>query len=216
VALLLTLVSAHVGSPALAASPSDLVAPSAPEDLVRAWVDAVNRADPDAAIALYADDAVIEALGQQFRGKVAIARRQRTIIAPVLRPRIEIERLAVEGETVTARLLGENALTRFDGRGPVHATTTFYLRDGMIQREVGPVLDPADAAWYADAMPRFRATGALPQLLPSGGGLIGIVGLASVLAALLGVSLIGAGFVLLRRRSRPSPTAPNDRVERGR
>lgn len=213
VALLLTLVSAQVGSSVLAAPPSDIIAPSDPEEVVQAWVAAVNEADAEAAIALYADDAVIEALGQQFRGKAAIARRQRTIIAPILRPRVEIEHLAVEGVVVTARLVGENALTRFDGRGPVHATTTFYLREGMIEREVGPVLDPTDAAWYADAMPRFRATGALPQLLPSAGGLGGIVGLPSVLAALLGASLLGAGFVLLRRRSRPSPTAPADRAE---
>jgi ketosteroid isomerase-like protein len=215
VALLLTLITALVGAPALAATPSDVAAASAPEDVVRAWVAAVNRAEPDAAVALYADDAVIEALGQQIRGKAAIARRQRTIIAPVLRPTVEIERLDVTGEAVTARLVGENAITRFDGRGPVHATTSFYVRGGLIQREVGPVLDPPDAAWYADAMPRFRATGALPQLLPSAGELADVNGTVSLVSALLGASLLGAGVVLLRRRARPSPAEPGDATARG-
>jgi ketosteroid isomerase-like protein len=210
------LMLALVGAPGLAAPPSDVVPAAAPEDVVRAWVAAVNRADPDAAIALYADDAAIEALGQEIRGKAAIAGRQRTIIAPVLRPHVEIERLAVDGEAVTVRFLGENAITRFDGRGPVHATTTFYLRDGLIQREVGPVLDSADAAWYADAMHRFRATGALPQRLPSAGRLADINGPVSVAAAFLGVSLLGVGIVHLRRRSRPSPADPGDGTARGR
>ena len=204
---MLSLATALAGPPALAAPPSNVRAASAPEDVVRAWVAAVNQADPEAAIALYADDAVIEAPGQQIRGKPAIARRQRTIIAPVLRPRVEIERLTAEGDAVTARLVGENAITRFDGRGPVHATTTFYVRDGLIQREVGPLLDPSDAAWYADAMPRFRATGALPQLLPGTGAVGQISGTTTALAALVGVTLLVVGVVLVRRRSRPAPTA---------
>lgn len=183
----------------LAASGTDAPRVASPEDVVRAWVAAVNRADAEAAIALYADDAVIEALGQQFRGKPAIARRLRTIIAPVLRPRIEIERLAVDGEAVSASLVGENALTRFDGRGPLHIATTFFVRDGRIQREVGPILSPADAAWYADAMPRFRATGALPQLLPNAGDLGHVSGMTAVLATLLGAALLTSGIVLIRR-----------------
>jgi ketosteroid isomerase-like protein len=215
VALTLTLAAVPVNSPALAAQPSDASKASNPEDVVRAWVAAVNRADPDAAIALYADDAVIEALGQQIRGKAAIARRQRTIIASVLRPKLEIEQLAVEDKAVTARFVGENALTRFDGRGPVHATTTFYVRDGLIQREVGPVLDPSDAAWYADAFPRFRATGALPQLLPSTGELGWTTGSASMLAALFGATLLVAGLLLLRRRSRRAPAGRGDATARG-
>lgn len=212
VALLLTLVLADVGSPALAGPSPDGLTASTPEDVVRDWVAAVNRADAEAAIALYADDAVIEALGQQFRGKAAIARRQRTIIAPVLRPRVEIEHLAVKGEAVTAGFVGENAITRFDGRGPLHQTTTFYVRDGLIQREVGPVLDPADAAWYAEAMPRFRATGALPQLLPNTGQASPTTGVAGAVAGLVGATLLVAGGVLLRRRPRPvvvgRPVAP--------
>jgi ketosteroid isomerase-like protein len=122
VALLLAPVA--LAAPSVA-PPTDVVHAATPEDIVRSWVAAVNQGDADTAIGLYADDAVIEALGQQIRGKAAIARRQRTVIAPVLRPRIEIEQLAVEGEAVTARFAGENAITRFDGRGPVHATTTF-------------------------------------------------------------------------------------------
>jgi ketosteroid isomerase-like protein len=204
-ALALALALTFPVAPGVLAAPSvapstDVVHAATPEDIVRAWVAAVNQGDADAAIALYADDAVIEALGQQIRGKAAIARRQRTIIAPVLRPRIEIERLAVDGEAVTARLVGENAITRFDGRGPVHATTTFYLRDGLIQREVGPVLDPADAAWYADAFPRFRATGALPPMLPNTGQAIPTMGATGAVAGVIGVALLVAGVVLVRRR----------------
>lgn len=136
-ALIAALVSALAGVPG--PSPA-LAAPASPEAVVRAWVAAVNRADAEAAIAQYADDAVIEALGQQFRSKGVIAQRQRTIVAAVLRPSVRIERLTAEGEAVTVQLVGENAITRFDGRGPVRATTTFYVRDGLIQREVGPVL----------------------------------------------------------------------------
>jgi len=195
--LALVFTTAFVASPALAAPSTDVVRAASPEDVVRAWVAAVNRADADEALALYADDAVIEALGQQFRGKPAIAGRQRTIIAPVLRPRIAIEGLTVNGDAVVAKLVGENAITRFDGRGPLHITTTFYVRDGLIQREVGPILDPVDAAWYADAMPRFRATGALPQVLPRAGDLGRTSGPAT--AAFLGAAMLVGGIVVIRR-----------------
>lgn len=226
--LVLALASALAGPSALAAPPSappsappfaplsSPVAVPAPEEVVRAWVAAVNRADAEAAIALYADDAVIEALGQQFRGKPAIARRQRTIIAPVLRPRVEIEQLTVQGEAVTVRLVGENAITRFDGRRPLRQTTTFYVRDGLIQREVGPVLDPADAAWYAEAMPRFRATGALPPLLPNTGQADPPLGTAGALTGIVGATLLVAGAVLVRRRPRYAPARRQHTASRAR
>ena len=197
--LMLVLATASVASPALAAPSTDVVRAASPEDVVRAWVAAVNRADADGAIALYADDAVVEALGQRYQGKAAIAGRQRSIIAPVLRPSIEIEQMTIDGDAVITKLVGQNAITRFDGRGPLHITTTFYVRDGLIQREVGPILDPVDAAWYADAMPRFRATGALPQALPRAGDLGQTSGPATVVAAFLGAAMLVGGIVIIRR-----------------
>ncbi|MCC6176432.1 MAG: nuclear transport factor 2 family protein [Chloroflexi bacterium] len=225
VASVLALVAALTTTPALAAPSTPAVWAATPEDVVRAWVATINRGDTEAAIALYADDALIEAPGQRVLGKPAIARRQRTIVAPVVRPRVDVERLTVEGETVVVRLAGENALTRFDGRGPVHATTTFLVQNGVIQHEAGPVLDPADAAWYADAMPRFRVTGTLPTLLPGTGILDPVSRLVAVLSALAGASLLAAGLLLLaagllllaagllllvRRRAQPVPVRSTD------
>lgn len=60
----------------------DLVPEPRPRDVVRAWVDAFNRADPEALAALYAEDAVNhqvmwepiagrEAIGAMFRREMA-------------------------------------------------------------------------------------------------------------------------------------------------
>lgn len=62
-----------------------------------------------------------------------------------------------------------------------------------------PVLDPPDAAWYADALPRFRATGALPTLLPRAGEAGAALGPTAGLAALLGAVLLASGLLLLHR-----------------
>lgn len=184
----------------LTVAPAASATSDSPETVVRAWIEAVNRGDTEAAISLYADEAVIVALGQEIRGKAAIAQRQRTIIGPVLRPAVSLESIATAGDTVTVRLLGENAITRFDGHGPVRAVTSFVVRDGMIQRETGPVLAPADAAWYADASRRFRATGALPGTLPRAGAPAEATERVEMLAAaVLGMSVLGLGFALRRR-----------------
>lgn len=176
-----------------------------PEAVARAWVAALNRGDTEAAIGLYAEDAVILALGKEISGRPAIAQRQRTTIGPTLKPHLEIESLRADGDTVTLDLLGENAITRFDGHAPVHNTMTFTVRDGKIQREVGPVLDSAAAAWYKDAAPRFQQSQGTPTTLPRTGEPLDS---ALVLGAVgLGLALLLTGIALRSRWShlhRPS------------
>ena len=143
------------------------------EAVARAWVDALNAADTEGAIALYADDASVVALGREFAGKAAIAQRQRSTIGPVLFPSLEIEALQASGDTVQLRLRGENAITRMDGHEPVVNTVTMTVANGRIVREEGPVLSATDMTWYRDAAQRFQAAQA--SALPGAVGLAGSV-----------------------------------------
>lgn len=171
--------------------------PGDPETVARNWVEALNRGDTTWAIDLYAEDAVVLALGKEIRGKPAIAQRQQGTIGPILRPKLTVESLTVQGDTVSLRLLGENAITRFDRRGPVHNSMTFTVEAGKIVREVRPVLDPADADWYAKAAPRFQQSQGTPATLPRAGG----SGNLTTWLALLGVALLAGGLALRSLRS---------------
>jgi ketosteroid isomerase-like protein len=181
------------------------------EAVARAWVDALNAADTEGAIALYADDAAVVALGREFAGKAAIAQRQRSTIGPVLFPSLEIEALQVDADTARLRLKGENAITRMDGHGPVVNTVTLTVANGKIVREEGPALSAPDMAWYREAAQRFQAAqaGAMsgtgvagpraPSALPRTGAVID--GWPSMPALFAGL-LSAAGLVaLLTRRT---------------
>jgi uncharacterized protein (TIGR02246 family) len=181
------------------------------EAVARAWVDALNRGDAEGALALYADDAVIEALGKEIEGKQAIAQRQQGTITQVLHPSLQIVDVETRGDEVVLRLKGENAITRFDGHGAIENQVTFTIQDGRIQREVGPILSQADMAWYREAQVRFQQSGGRPSQLPHAGesGEPASYGWALGLSA-LGLSAVSMGLILRWRRPRQLREVPMD------
>jgi uncharacterized protein (TIGR02246 family) len=181
------------------------------EAVARAWVDALNRGDAEGAAALYADDAVIEALGKEIEGKQAIAQRQQGTITQVLRPSLQIEDIETQGEEVVLRLKGENAITRFDGHGPIDNEVTFTIEDGKIQREVGPILSQADMAWYREAQVRFQQSRGTPSQLPNTGEANEAPPYEWIVAmGVAGMSMLSIGLIVRLRRPRQLAEIPID------
>lgn len=96
-------------------------------DLVRGWVDATNRSDPQALRALFAQDAELVDTGRRFHGVDAIMGWSETDLIGV-HALIEVDRIdpGSDGATLHSRVRSNG----FNGRAKIG----FTVRDGLIQK----------------------------------------------------------------------------------
>lgn len=101
-----------------------------PEQVVRAWSEALNRGDVDAAAALFAPNAKTVA-GDSIR--ILHTRKQAVAYNAEIRWCGPIVKLAARGGDVMAMFaLHQRAAGRCDGRGGEHGSVYFEIRDGKI------------------------------------------------------------------------------------
>jgi ketosteroid isomerase-like protein len=112
-----------------------------PLTVAEAYRDAVNRQDREAALALYADDAVVTAPPASEGGDVRVRRGRdaiRELFWPTSRPpapsfRVDIVDARVEGDTATVSVLVHSDANRALGfTEGIPNEGTFVVRDGKI------------------------------------------------------------------------------------
>lgn len=110
--------------------------------VVRAYAEAFGAGDPDRLASLFTPDAVVHGVLGWGRMDVAVPVWRELFAA--FRPRLIVEDLLAEGESVTARFLESGCFVGpFRGQAPtgrgyeVVALEWFELRDGLIRRRWG-------------------------------------------------------------------------------
>ena len=159
---------------------------SDPEALIKAVFEAMNAGDVEAALTLYAEDAVLNlgAFGK-FSGKEGLRRAFENEVS--LNASWEVSDFQVEGNTVTLKSVYTSDMMRSLGV-TLEAVEVVTVEDGLIVSDVWTATDESLAAFQA-------ATAALPQ---TGAG---VLPLPAILAALGGLTLSGGlGLALARRR----------------
>jgi ketosteroid isomerase-like protein len=158
---------------------------SDPEALARSVFEALNAGDVEAALALYADDAVLDlgAFGK-FSGMGELRAAFEHEVS--LNASWELSDFQVEGNTVTFKSQYTSDAMRALGV-TLEATEVMTIQDGKIATDTWTVTEESMAAFQA-------ATAALPV---TGGG---IVPFHTVVMALGGLAVVGGLGVRLRRR----------------
>ena len=165
-----------------------------PASVVIADAEAISAGDIDAAMALWADDAVVKLVPpippdspDTYTGKAELRAWFESLVA--MNFKIEVEILQVEGDTVTALAKTWVDPTREMGVAPLVATEVYTVHDGKIKGLTWTLSDESLANLQA-------AMAALPE---SGGDAFPTYALVMALAGLAIVG--GIGLTLLRRRS---------------
>jgi ketosteroid isomerase-like protein len=164
---------------------------SDPETLARSVFEALNAGDVEAALALYADDAVLDlgAFGR-FSGKEEIRGAFENEVS--LNASWEVSDFQVEGNTVTFKSLYTSDMMRALGI-TLEATEVVTVEDGKIVTDTWTATEESLAAFQA-------ATATMPE---TGGG---VLPLHAVVMALGGLAVVGGlGIGLLRRPGRQAP-----------
>lgn len=167
-----------------------------PAAVVTADAEALNAGDVDAAMALWADDAVVKLVPalppgspDTYTGAEQIRAWLESLVA--MNFEIEVEILQVEGNTVTTLTKTWVDPTREMGVAPLVATEVYTVQDGKIKGLTWTISDESLAALQA-AMAALPVTGGD---VPSGYN-------SALLMALGGLAILGGlGLALLRRRS---------------
>jgi len=167
-----------------------------PEEVVMAMIEAEKAGDVEAAIALFADDAVYSVVppspdmpGPTIVGKNAIRAYWEAIAAK--NEDISREITGVEGNTVTTLVRYVDDDLRSLGLESIEATEEYVIQDGKITVYTWTMTDESLAELMA-AMP--------PETLPASGG--GAFPIYAVIMAIGGLTiLVGVGLTLLHRRS---------------
>jgi ketosteroid isomerase-like protein len=151
--------------------------PTDPAAVIRAYTDAANAGDVEAALACWADDATYTVLpatfsGQSvFTGKAQIRSLAEAFVAQ--HSRTELEDLRVDGGRVTARARSVVDSVRQLGIDALEATAEAIVRDGKIQAATY-TFTPQSAALLATARAAWTASAQIPQAQELiGGGLTG-------------------------------------------
>jgi ketosteroid isomerase-like protein len=151
--------------------------PTDPSDVIRAYVEAANAGDVEAALACWADDATYTVVpaaftGQSvFTGKAQIRSLLEAFVAQ--HSRTEIMDLHVDGARVTAQARSGVDSVRRLGINALEATAEAIVRDGKIQSATY-TFSPEAAALLATARAAQTATAQIPQAEERiGGGLTG-------------------------------------------
>lgn len=111
------------------------VPPVEPEEVVRAFFDALSRSDLEAAMALVGEDFVLrQASGTYTADREALTKILEWDVAA--QGRGEIENLETEGEVVQVRLREWNRFIELLDLDPFRVELTFVVRDGLIRQEV--------------------------------------------------------------------------------
>jgi hypothetical protein len=165
-----------------------------PASVVMAIVEPLNAGDIDAAMAFFADDAVVKLVPpippgspDTFTGAEEIRAWFEGLVA--MNFEIHIEILQVEGDTVTTRTSSWVDATREMGVAPLVATEVYIVQGGKIKGFTWTISDESLTAIQA-------AMAALPE---TGGAAFPSYALAMALGGL--AILGGLGLKLLRRRS---------------
>jgi len=165
-----------------------------PAAVVMAIVEPLNAGDIDAAMAFFADDAVVKLVPpippdspDTFTGAEEIRAWFEGLVA--MNFEIHIEILQVEGDTVTTRTSSWVDATREMGVAPLVATEVYIVQGGKIKGFTWTISDESLTAIQA-------AMAALPE---TGGAAFPSYALAMALGGL--AILGGLGLKLLRRRS---------------
>jgi len=160
-----------MSSPAAGQGPTD------PASVIRAYTDAANAGDVEAAIAWWADDATCTVLpaavmGQAvFTGKAHIRSLAEALIAQ--HSRTDLEELQVDGERVTALSRSHVDSVRRLGVEALEATAEAIVRDGKIQSATYTFTDTV-ARLLATARSAQSASSQIPQAVdPIDGALTG-------------------------------------------
>jgi ketosteroid isomerase-like protein len=151
--------------------------PANPAEVLRAYTEAANAGDVEAALACWADNATYTVLpaavtGQSvFAGKVQLRALAEALVAQ--HSRTELEDLRVDGERVTARARAIMDSVRHLGIDALEATAEALVRDGTIQSATS-TFSPEAAALLATARAAQTASAQIPQAQELiGGGLTG-------------------------------------------
>jgi len=140
--------------------------PTDPADVMRAYTDAANAGDLEAALACWADDAIYTVLpaaftGQSiFTGKAQIRSLAEAFVAQ--HSRTELEDLRVDGERVTAHARSALDSVRRLGIDALEATAEAIVHDGKIQSATY-TFTPRSAQLLATSRAALTASAQLPQ-----------------------------------------------------
>ena len=189
-------------------------------DLYRQFLEAVNRRDVDAALALYTDDATIvtDVAGSLCPppvgcvGKAAIQRELERRAASGVQA--AIPQVQVTGDTATARIEIRNPVTQRAGVDRAVLVNTIVERGGKIA-SVRSFLDTNDPQ-TASALAALRgqaaaAPGQGPAVLPQSGGITSPLPWELLAVGGLALALLGGALVTVQKRTgrpgRPQPPA---------
>ena len=151
--------------------------PAEPADVIRAYIDAVNAGDMEAALACWADDGTFTVLPAAFTvqstltGKAQIRSLAEAFAAQ--HSRTELEDLREDGERVTARARSALDSVGRLGIDALEAAVEAIVRDGKIQSATY-TFTPKSAGLLETAQAALTASAVIPQAEdPIGGSLIG-------------------------------------------
>lgn len=186
----------------LAVTVSPSLAQASPPDVYQQYIEAYQRRDVAAIVALFAEDGVFVGGGgcrpTPCTGKVAIQRAYEIQLTGNYRLTV-LERQA-NGDTISWRATLENDATRAAGVGRIVTTGTAEIRDGRIAALRG-LPDPSDAetarfvAWQSAQPP------ATPAALPRAGDAMARNATLTWVLAAIGLAMVTIGVAGVKRRA---------------
>lgn len=175
IALTLSLMAIGCSTSAAPAAPTPIPPDAVVLAATEGWnSDNVGAGQIDATLAYFADDAVFKMVGMPpeipdtYTGKQAIRAAFESWLP--LHPRLQVEVLKVEGDTVTAQTLYWSDAMRAMGVAPLEGTDVYVVRDGLIVNETWTLTDESSSklkAAFAAAMAAQAEPTAAPTARPT-------------------------------------------------
>lgn len=175
IALTLSLMAIGCSTSAAPAAPTPIPPDAVVLAATQGWnSDNVGAGQIDATLAYFADDAVFKMVGMPpeipdtYSGKAAIRAAFESWLP--LHPKLQVEVLKVEGDTVTARSLYWSDTTRTMGVAPLEGTDVYILEGGKIKSEVWTLTEESSTqfkAAFAAAMAAQAELTAAPTPKPT-------------------------------------------------
>ncbi len=163
-----------------------------PVAVVKASLDAVNRGDVEAALALFADDATFRRPPDSWTGTEQLRAMLQADVA--IHSHIEASNFQLAGDQVTYTFKGSNDRFRSLGIDSIEGTTTVTVQGGKVTL-VTTLPSPESRARIQAALAAARTA---PQAMPNTGALD--APFATLLLALGGLAVLAGAGMRARRR----------------